>query len=166
MPDLARTSPPWVAGIARENYGLSFDVKAMVQSDIGDRSKFFPPTGCFHLLGCDNQYVGVGCLKRLDARTCELQRMYVQPHVRGMGAGRLLLQRLLADARELGYGKVRLESLKALSAAHALYHSAGFVEIQPYADNSMKAYQTGETLGTYGRSVVFMELNLGDSNDA
>jgi GNAT superfamily N-acetyltransferase len=90
----------------------------------------------------------------------EIQRMYVQPHVRGIGAGRLLLQQLLSDARAIGYEAVRLESLKFLSAAHALYKSVGFVEITPYAENSMATYQPRETMDRYRSSAVFMELRL------
>ena len=65
--------------------------------------------------------------------------MYIQPHVRGIGAGRALVERLLRDATELGYTKVRLESLRALAPAHTLYRSVGFMEVEPYTDNSMKA---------------------------
>jgi GNAT superfamily N-acetyltransferase len=150
----------WVADVASATYGLSFDIDAMVQSDLEDRTKFLAPTGRFYLVQVENKYVGVGCLKRLDDQTAELQRMYVQPHVRGAGAGRRLLQKLLEDARTLGYATVRLESLKALSMAHALYRSEGFVDIDPYSENSMKAYQATASLDAYGRSAVFMELRL------
>jgi GNAT superfamily N-acetyltransferase len=150
----------WIANSAAANYSLSFDVEAMVQSDVDDRSKFYPPSGRFYVLRHADAYIGVGCLKRLAPTVAELQRMYVQPHMRGRGAGRLLLERLLADARFIGYQVVRLESLKFLSAAHALYKSAGFVEIAPYAENSMQEYQPAETLDTYRSSAVFMELRL------
>ena len=60
----------------------------------------------------------------------------------------------------IGYEAVRLESLKFLSAAHALYKSVGFVEIAPYAEFSMAKYQPGDTIGTYRSSAVFMELRL------
>src|SRR5436190_23300606 len=50
------------------------------------------------------------CLKRITPSVAEIQRMYVQPHVRGVGAGRLLLQQLLSDATAIGYDVVRLES--------------------------------------------------------
>ena len=150
----------WIASSAAANYGLSFDIEAMVQSDLDDRSKFYPPSGRFYVLRHADAYVGVGCLKRLAPGVAELQRMYVQPHLRGRGAGRLLLERLLADARSIGYQVVRLESLKFLSAAHALYKSAGFVEIAPYAENSMQEYQSAETLATYRSSAVFMELRF------
>jgi GNAT superfamily N-acetyltransferase len=150
----------WVGDIARSNYGLSFDVEAMARSDIEDRSKFYPPTGRFYLVRHDGRDIGVGCLKRLAQNVGEIQRMYIQPHVRGIGAGRTLVDRLLLDARELGYTKVRLESLRALAPAHTLYRSVGFVEVEPYADNSMDAYQDPATLEAYRRSAIFMERSL------
>jgi GNAT superfamily N-acetyltransferase len=150
----------WIAGVAAATYGLSFDVDAMVTSDMEDRAKFYPPSGRFYLVRRGDSTVGVGCLKGLTPSVAELQRMYLQPHVRGVGAGRLLLQRLLSDARAIGYDAVRLESLTILSAAHALYKSVGFTEITPYADNSMTTYQPRDTIDRYHSSAVFMELPL------
>jgi GNAT superfamily N-acetyltransferase len=150
----------WIAGCAATKYGLSFDVEAMVASDLDDESKFYPPSGRFYVIRYSDSYVGVGCLKRLTPTVAEIQRMYVQPHVRGIGAGRRLVEQLLSDARAIGYEIVRLESLKFLSAAHALYRSVGFVEITPYAENSMKEYQPPETMDAYRSSAVFMELRL------
>jgi GNAT superfamily N-acetyltransferase len=150
----------WIASVAAANYGLSFDIDAMVTSDIEDRAKFYPPNGRFYLIRREDASVGVGCLKRLTPSVAELQRMYVQPHARGVGAGRLLLQQLLSDARAIGYEAVRLESLNFLSAAHALYKSVGFAEITPYADNSMTKYQPADTMDRYRSSAVFMELHL------
>jgi GNAT superfamily N-acetyltransferase len=150
----------WVASSAATSYGLSFDVDAMVTSDLEDRAKFYPPDGRFYVIRHSNTFVGVGCLKRLTPKIAEVQRMYVQPHVRGIGAGRRLIEQLLTDARAIGYEGVRLESLKFLSAAHALYKSVGFVEITPYAENSMNAYQPAETIERYRSSAVFMELRF------
>ena len=150
----------WIASVAAASYGLSFDVDAMVASDIEDRAKFYPPSGRFYVIRREDAYVGVGCLKRITPSVAEIQRMYVQPHVRGVGAGRLMLQQLLSDARAIGYEAVRLESLKFLSAAHALYKSVGFAEIAPYAENSMTKYQPLDTIDRYRSSAVFMELRL------
>jgi GNAT superfamily N-acetyltransferase len=150
----------WIASFAAASYGLSFDVDAMVASDIEDQAKFYPPSGRFYVIRYEGANVGVGCLKRLTPSVAEIQRMYVQPHVRGVGAGRLLLQQLLSDARAIGYEVVRLESLKFLSAAHALYRSVGFTEITPYAQNSMTKYQPRDTIDTYRANAVFMELRL------
>ncbi|MEZ5653121.1 MAG: GNAT family N-acetyltransferase [Burkholderiaceae bacterium] len=150
----------WVGAVAKSEYGLTFDLEAMVRSDIDDTAKFYPPTGRFYLVEHAGDFVGVGCLKRLEASVGELQRMYVRPHGRGIGAGRLLLQQLLADARALGYVTVRLESLRALTTAHELYRSAGFTETGPYAANSMDAFQSASTLQKYRDSALFMEMRL------
>jgi GNAT superfamily N-acetyltransferase len=156
----------WIADTAALNYGLAIDIETMIRSDLDDRTKFYPPHGRFYLVRHAGAYIGVGCLKRLTPTIAEIQRMYVQPQVRGIGAGRRLVERLLADARALGYEVVRLESLKVLSAAHALYRSVGFVEITPYADNSMKDYQAAEMMATYRSSAVFMELRFQGAGDA
>jgi len=150
----------WLAGCAAARYGLSFDVESMVRSDIEDRAKFYPPSGRFYVIRRAGADVGVGCLRRITPSVAEIQRMYVQPHVRGVGAGRFLLQQLLSDARAIGYEFVRLESLKFLSAAHALYKSVGFAEITPYAENSMTKYQPRDTIDRYRSNAVFMELRL------
>lgn len=42
------------------------------------------------------------------------------------------MQRLLADARQMGYHRVRLGTLADMTAAQALYRELGFVEIQKY----------------------------------
>ena len=150
----------WVARVAKAEYGLAFDIQAMVRSDIDDPVKFYPPTGRFYLVRLGGPFVGVGCLKQLAPGVAEVQRMYIRPHARGAGAARLLVERLLEDARSLGHGTVRLESLRALNAAHRLYRSVGFVETEPYAANSMNAYQDASTLAIYRKSAVFMEVRL------
>ncbi len=150
----------WIGHAASSNYGLDFEISAMVESDLADPVKFFPPLGRFYVVRHAGEFVGVGCLKQLTPTIGEVQRMYVQPRARGLGAGRLLVERLLADARAIGYTAVRLESLKVLSAAHALYRSVGFRDIAPYADNSMQDYQAVEKLDTYRSSALFMELRL------
>ena len=150
----------WIASVAAASYGLSFDIDAMVTSDIEDRAKFYPPSGRFYVIRRQDANVGVGCLKRITPSVAEIQRMYVQPHVRGVGAGRRLLQQLLSDARAIGYDVVRLESLRFLATAHALYKSVGFVETAPYAENSMTKYQPRDMMDRYRSSAVFMELHL------
>ena len=74
----------WIAGEASRRYGLTFDIDAMVASDLDDRSKFFPPTGRFYVVRVDGHDVGIGCLKALTPQSAEIQRMYIQPHVRGV----------------------------------------------------------------------------------
>ena len=132
----------------------------MVDSDLHDTAKFSPPTGRCYLVGQGGSYVGMGCLLRLAPGVAEIQRMYVQPHSRGLGAGRRLVGQLVDDAQAIGYRTVRLESLKALAPAHELYRSVGFVEIAPDAETDMDAYQPAADMGRYRASVLFMELAL------
>ena len=157
---LIREYLEFIAEIALRNYQLTFDIEAMIASDLHDESKFFPPAGRFCVVRHAGEFVGVGCLKRLTPAVAEIQRMYVQPAVRGVGAGRLLVQRLLADARAMQFKAIRLESLRVLSPAHALYRSVGFREIEPYNESSMTDYQSRDALTTYHSSAVFMELAL------
>ncbi len=150
----------WLNERVKREYNLVFDIEAMLKSDLTDHDKFEPPDGRFYLVLYDREVAGVGCLKKLVKGVGEIQRMYVPPILRGKGIGRAIVERLIADSRRIGYRKLRLESLGFLDAAHALYRSAGFRKIDPYADNSMKSYQSSETLDRYYAITVFMEMDL------
>ena len=112
-------------------------------------------TGCFN-----NALAGVSSLKKLTEGVAEIQRMYVLPVFRGKGIGRAFVNRLIADARMIGYRQLNLERLEFLEAAKSLYRSVGFREIDPYDDNSMEAYQDAENLDKFYSITVFMEINL------
>jgi GNAT superfamily N-acetyltransferase len=150
----------WINESAQREYGLNFDVNAMIAADLADGTKFQPPFGRFYVVHDGTAAIAVGCLKRLNEQVGEVQRMYVRASQRGKGVGRLIVDRLIADAREIGYRTLRLESLKFLAAAHALYRSVGFVEISPYAGNSMENYHVPDLAPAYRASVLFMELAL------
>lgn len=61
---------------------------------------------------------------------CELRKMYFLPEVRGLGIGRLLLDRLLAEAREAGFRRCYLETLTRMTRARALYEARGFTRLE------------------------------------
>lgn len=157
---LIREYLEWLNQRLRQDYEMEFDVEAMVQSDLSDSHKFRPPHGRFYLALCLDQVAGVGCLKRLESDVGEVQRMYVPPAFRGRGIGRAITNRLIDDARAIGYRQLRLESLEFLDVAHSLYRSVGFREIDPYADNSMESFQAAEQLDQYYSITVFMEMDL------
>ena len=107
-----------------------------------DLDKFLPPGGRLLLVRCDGQMAGIACMKGLDPETGEIKRMYVRPANRRRGVGRALVRRLLAEAQAIGYRRVRLDSARFMVAAHALYRSLGFREIEPYEGSEIpKAYQ-------------------------
>ncbi len=74
------------------------------------------------VLGC----AGIAALKGGDKETCELQKMYFRPALRGTGTGTRLLRILLDDARRLGYRQCYLETLDRMEAARRLYLKHGF----------------------------------------
>jgi GNAT superfamily N-acetyltransferase len=150
----------WVAGVAAAQHGLHFDAKAMLASDIGDRGKFYAPSGRMYLLRDGEDAVGVGTLRRLDGEAAEIHRMYVSPAWRGRGASRLLLERLLGDARAMGCAEVRLRSLKSLTPAHALYRSAGFAEMPADGTDGLPGDQAEATQSASREGVMFMALRL------
>ena len=72
---------------------------------------------------------GVAALDGGETDVCELRKMYFLPELRGLGAGRALIERCLQRARELGYRTCYLETLSGMDAAQALYQRVGFQRI-------------------------------------
>jgi putative acetyltransferase len=77
--------------------------------------------------------VGCGALVRATENWAEIKRMFILPEARGRGIGRRLLQTLEAAALEQGIALLRLETGVRQPEAIALYRSAGFSEIGPFA---------------------------------
>ncbi|MBL8350691.1 MAG: GNAT family N-acetyltransferase [Burkholderiaceae bacterium] len=80
--------------------------------------------------------LGCGALKALDARHGEIKSMRTTEAARGRGAGRAMLNHILAEARTRGCVRLSLEtgSQPGFVPARTLYASAGFVECGPFAD--------------------------------
>jgi putative acetyltransferase len=95
--------------------------------------KYAPPSGKLLLAEINEEIAGCVAMRKIDAEICEMKRLFVREKFRGSGAGRKLTERLIAEARSAGYGKMRLDTLsEKMPAAVKLYKNLGFREIAPY----------------------------------
>lgn len=99
--------------------------------------KYGPPGGRLYLALWDGVLAGCIALRRIDAQRCEMKRLYVRPLYRGRGIGSLLVRRILADARAIGYRHMLLDTLPFLKRAIQMYQTLGFREIPIYNDSPM-----------------------------
>jgi GNAT superfamily N-acetyltransferase len=117
--------------------------------------KLLESGGRLYLAEVGGEHVGIGGLKLLGDGVGEVKRMFVRPSARGLGVGRLIVEQLIADARELGCDRVVLESASFMHAAHTLYRSVGFVPTGSYAGREFEEFDHD--------GVVFMWLDLTSS---
>lgn len=97
--------------------------------------KYSRPWGRLHAAVLDGRTVGCGGLRKLDDEKCELKRLYVKPEARGRGIAGLLLDKLIAGARETGCKEMFLDTLPELKDALGMYERRGFVFTEPYNDS-------------------------------
>lgn len=62
----------------------------------------------------------------LPAGICELVKMYLLPEARGLGLGKLLMEKCLETAASSGYNQVYLETMPELNKAVPMYEKFGF----------------------------------------
>lgn len=107
-----------------------------------------PPSGRLLFAAVDGQTAGCGALHELDPLICEMKRLYVRPQFRGLKIGKLLATQLIAEARLIGYRRMRLDTIESeMQSAIRLYKHLGFEQIAPYRNNPVPG-------------AIFMELDL------
>jgi putative acetyltransferase len=133
---------PELIGIVRElflEYSKSLDVdlcfQGFAEELAGLPGDYAKPAGRLLLAFEEFHAAGCGALRRIDDEVCEMKRLYVRPVFRGKGAGRELIDELIRSAREIGYRRMRLDTLPSMTKAIAIYHSMGFKAIAPYRVN-------------------------------
>lgn len=99
--------------------------------------KYGLPHGRLYIAWCDDRPVGCIGLRRLDNETCELKRLYVRPAYRGQGIAGQMMQRILSDARAIGYTAMQLDTEPFLRSALKMYRGLGFYDIPRYTDSPL-----------------------------
>lgn len=102
-------------------------------------AKYGTPDGRLYL-ACWNG-VPAGCigLRKIDRENCEMKRLYVRPEFRGKQIGARLIQKIIEDAKEIGYSHMLLDTLPFLESALHIYKKHGFYEIESYNDSPMES---------------------------
>ncbi|HUJ85388.1 MAG TPA: GNAT family N-acetyltransferase [Burkholderiales bacterium] len=131
-------SPQEVAAVRAlfEEYARAVDVPACFEGFARELDalpgEYAPPGGALLLALESAQPAGCAALRRIDAATGEMKRLYVRPAFRASGAGRELAQAVVSVARDNGYARLVLDTLPGMGEAHALYRSLGFRPTGPY----------------------------------
>jgi putative acetyltransferase len=95
-----------------------------------------PPEGRLLLAYCEAELAGCVALHKLEEHICEMKRLYLRPQSRRKGLGRTLAEKIIQEARDIGYRKIRLDTVEpVMKDAVAMYRKLGFTEIAPYCAN-------------------------------
>ena len=110
--------------------------------------KYAPPKGRIYIASVADTIAGCIALRPMDEEgICEMKRLFVRDEFRGKGIGKMLAERIIADAQQIGYRTMRLDTLQRMETARILYAQLGFKIIPAYYNNPMD-------------EVVYMELPL------
>lgn len=97
--------------------------------------RYAPAQGRIILAHSGADLAGCVALRPLNPTTGEMKRLYVRPEFRGSGIGRMLILRIVEEARAIGYSALRLDTLPRMERAIRTYRDLGFQEIPPYGEN-------------------------------
>ncbi len=109
--------------------------------------KYGKPNGRMYVAKLRGEVVGSVCITKNDDVYCEIKRLYIRPAFRGKGISRILMGKAIADAREIGYKYMRLDTFPFMERAIEGYKKVGFYAIERYNDNPAP-------------SAIFLQLDL------
>src|ERR1700722_19010225 len=73
---------------------------------------YAPPEGRLLLAEFEGQLAGCVALHKLESSICEMKRLYLRPQFRGQGLGHVLADGIIAEARQIGYQRMRLDTVE------------------------------------------------------
>jgi putative acetyltransferase len=93
----------------------------------------------YYIIENDNKIfggAGISKLKNSNENICELQKMYFLEEARGIGMGKIMIEKCLSDAKNFGYKKCYIETMINMKSAQKLYLSQGFKFIEKPLGNT------------------------------
>ncbi len=100
--------------------------------------KYAKPSGRLFVAYVDGVAAGCIGLRSFDGKRGEMKRLYVRNQFRGLKIGKLLSEKVILEAKAIGYQSILLDTLSTMEAARTLYETLGFVEIDPYYESPLK----------------------------
>jgi putative acetyltransferase len=99
-----------------------------------DASELAVPDVSFFVMRDGGMAVAMGAFKRIAPGHAEIKSMHVLHEARGRGLARVMLDRLVAEAKAAGMARLSLETGPSpiFAAARGLYERAGFIECGPF----------------------------------
>jgi ribosomal protein S18 acetylase RimI-like enzyme len=93
---------------------------------------FASPHGALFVAYHRGRPAGCIALRNLGLGIAEMKRLYVDEPFRGLGLGRALAERVITEAKAIGYSAIRLDTSRNQIEAIRLYEGLGFDRIAPY----------------------------------
>ena len=119
-----------------QSLGFSLCFQNFDKELVGLPGDYAPPDGRLLLATYEDQLGGCVALHELAPQICEMKRLYLRPQFRGKGLGSALANQIIAEARQIGYRRMRLDTVEpVMKHAVAMYRTIGFREIAPYRPN-------------------------------
>ena len=119
-----------------QSLGFSLCFQNFDQELAGLPGEYAPPQGRLILAEYEGHLAGCVALHKLESGVCEMKRLYLRPEFRGKGLGRAMAERIIVEARQIGYRRMRLDTVEpVMRDAVAVYRKLGFKEIAPYCAN-------------------------------
>jgi putative acetyltransferase len=119
-----------------KSLGVNLCFQNFEQELAGLPGHYAPPDGRLLLAEYEAQLAGCVALHKWETGICEMKRLYLRPAFRGKGLGRALSETIIAEAREIGYQRMRLDTIEPIMKdAVEMYRKLGFREIAPYRPN-------------------------------
>jgi GNAT superfamily N-acetyltransferase len=125
-------------------YGFVFEPAAELPDLFAFERHYAPPRGAFFVVHHEGVIVGSAGVERLPGAAAELHRLYLDAHLRGRGAGRALVEAVLAWCRVGAVSRLVLWSDTRFEQAHRLYARMGFrktgTRTLPHDPNQTREY--------------------------